>query len=185
MAISISKTSFAMTNLGLVKRWHFLLFWFSILSLNVIMGIDAIFQSTQCALLERTSDAQVEGHCWNSYSLYITPCLRAVSLELFIFLFISPALVSSPPSLVRIDGLCLGYRSLAFPRACADEDTREGRSRDFYEPRRIVSQFLELPDLGSFSPLACNSGITATACIKTAYLPDLGRWTDLTRKMDP
>jgi len=48
-----------------------------------------------------------------------------------------------------------------------------------------MSQFLELPDLGSFSPLAYDSDITATACIKTAYLPDLGRWTDLTCKMDP
>jgi len=115
----------------------------------------------------------------------LLPCLRAVRLKLSIFLSISPALVSSPPSLICIDGLCLGHCSLAFPWACADEYTRGGRSRDFYEPQRIVSHFLGLSDLGSYSTLACNLSITATGCIKTAYLPVLGRWTDLICKMDP
>lgn len=66
-AISISKTSFAMTLLSLVvKKWQIWALWFSIISLNVIMGIDAVMQFTQCTPVDRTWDLSVEGTCWDS-----------------------------------------------------------------------------------------------------------------------
>ena len=66
-AISLSKTSFAMTLLSLVvKRSHVWLLWASIISLNVIMGVDAIFQFTQCTPVERTWDLDVPGSCWDT-----------------------------------------------------------------------------------------------------------------------
>ena len=68
MAISLSKTSFAMTLLGLAtKKWQFWLLWFSIISVNVIMGLDAIFQFTQCTPVEKTWDTELSGVCWDSY----------------------------------------------------------------------------------------------------------------------
>jgi len=66
-AISLSKTSFAMTLMALVvKKSHIWLLWACIISLNVIMGLDAIFQFTQCTPVERTWDLQVEGTCWDT-----------------------------------------------------------------------------------------------------------------------
>jgi hypothetical protein len=66
-AIAVSKTSFAMTLLALVvKRWHVWLLWFSIISLNVIMGVDALMQFTQCTPVDRTWDLSVPGSCWDT-----------------------------------------------------------------------------------------------------------------------
>ncbi len=69
-AISVSKTSFAMTLLSLVvKRWHVWILWFSIVSVNVIMGLDAIFQFTQCTPVQRTWDLAVPGTCWDTHTV--------------------------------------------------------------------------------------------------------------------
>ncbi len=67
-AISLSKTSFALTLLSLVvKRWHKWFLWITIISLNIIMGLDAIFQFTQCTPVEKTWDLTVKGTCWDTH----------------------------------------------------------------------------------------------------------------------
>jgi hypothetical protein len=68
LAISISKTSFAMTLLGIaVEKWHYWLLWSSIVSVNLIMALDAIFQFTQCTPIDRTWDLTVDGECWDTH----------------------------------------------------------------------------------------------------------------------
>src|SRR3569833_133528 len=69
-AISLSKTSFALTLLSLVvRRWHSWALWFSIISVNLIMGIDAIFQFTQCTPVDKTWDPELDGICCDTHIL--------------------------------------------------------------------------------------------------------------------
>ncbi len=70
LAISISKTSFALTLLGLaVRKWHFVLLWFSIISVSLVMGADAILQFTQCSPVEKVWNAKVAGTCVEPHSV--------------------------------------------------------------------------------------------------------------------
>ncbi|KAH8901087.1 hypothetical protein GQ53DRAFT_835043 [Thozetella sp. PMI_491] len=140
MAISISKTSFAMTLLGLaVKKWHFALLWFSIVSVNIIMGIDAIFQFTQCTPVQKTWDTEIPGRCWDSYIVIYYSMFAGAWSALMDFV------LAGVPWL-----LLWGVRMKTAEK---------------------VGLVIAM-SLGIFSGI--------TACIKTAYLPDLGRWTDLT-----
>jgi hypothetical protein len=61
-----SKTSFAITLLrisGGRVRWFI---WFAILSINIMMGLAALFTWIQCTPVERTWNPFIEGTCWDS-----------------------------------------------------------------------------------------------------------------------
>lgn len=67
-AISISKTSFAVTLLRLTTQdWQRYLLWYIIISLNTIMGLCCIFQYIQCTPVQQLWDASVGGTCWDPY----------------------------------------------------------------------------------------------------------------------
>jgi hypothetical protein len=76
LAIAVSKTSFALTLLGLaIEKWQYWLLWFVILSVNLIMGADSLFQWTSCTPLEKTWNSTIPGTCLDinivvSYSIF-------------------------------------------------------------------------------------------------------------------
>jgi hypothetical protein len=67
LAVSTSKTSFAVTLLRLaVRMWHKSLIWFIIITLNVIMGLCALFLFVQCSPVRKAWLLQTPGICWDS-----------------------------------------------------------------------------------------------------------------------
>ncbi|PVH68881.1 hypothetical protein DL98DRAFT_400028, partial [Cadophora sp. DSE1049] len=65
LAADLGKTSFAVTLLRLVPHtWQRITIWFIIISLNIIMGLCAIFLYTQCSPVARNWDQTVSGTCW-------------------------------------------------------------------------------------------------------------------------
>lgn len=65
LALQISKTSFAVTLLHLVTRkWQTIGLWAVIVSLNVVMGIDAIIIFASCHPIEKIWRSDVPGKCW-------------------------------------------------------------------------------------------------------------------------
>ncbi|KAF2174499.1 hypothetical protein K469DRAFT_541752, partial [Zopfia rhizophila CBS 207.26] len=68
IALSISKTSFAVTLLRLVGRtWQIYFIWFVIVSLNIAMWLDAIILFASCTPVERKWNKDVSGVCWNRF----------------------------------------------------------------------------------------------------------------------
>jgi hypothetical protein len=64
LAATWSKTSFAITLLRLMQgkiRW---LLWFIILTVNVMMGLNALFMWIRCTPVERTWNPYAPGTCW-------------------------------------------------------------------------------------------------------------------------
>lgn len=59
-----SKTSFAFTILRLTDGWINKLVWFLIISMNIFMGLSAIFNFVHCQPVEKFWDFTVEGTCW-------------------------------------------------------------------------------------------------------------------------
>lgn len=64
-AVSVSKTSFAVTLLRFaLERWHRIFLWSVIVSLNVAMGSCSILLLVQCQPTEKLWDIKREGSCW-------------------------------------------------------------------------------------------------------------------------
>ena len=66
-----SKTSFGFTILRISDGWTRRLVWFSIISVNAVMGVSAAFQWVQCWPSEKLWKPEVDGICWPS-SIVIT-----------------------------------------------------------------------------------------------------------------
>jgi len=64
-----SKTSFALTILRITDGWVKKLVWFLIISMNIFMGLTAIFNFAHCQPLAKVFDPMAEGTCWPSYVL--------------------------------------------------------------------------------------------------------------------
>jgi hypothetical protein len=64
-----SKTSFALTLLRLTDGWVKKLIWFIIISMNIAMGLSALFIWIQCTPLEKGWNPFLEGTCWPPYVL--------------------------------------------------------------------------------------------------------------------
>lgn len=66
IALSISKTSFAVTLLHIVSiPWQRHALWFVITSLNVMMWVSALSLFLQCSPIEKAWDLNVNGACWS------------------------------------------------------------------------------------------------------------------------
>lgn len=63
-AATWSKTSFALTLLRLTEGKLKWLLWFIIVSMNIFMGLSALFNWIQCTPIEATWDVTVVGECW-------------------------------------------------------------------------------------------------------------------------
>lgn len=59
-----SKTSFALTLLRLTQGWLKMVVWFIIISMNIAMGLSALFIWVQCTPIEKSWNFFAEGTCW-------------------------------------------------------------------------------------------------------------------------
>ncbi|OIW28115.1 hypothetical protein CONLIGDRAFT_655703 [Coniochaeta ligniaria NRRL 30616] len=64
-----SKTSFALTLLRLTQGWLKLVVWFIIISMNIAMGLSALFVWVQCTPIEKSWNPFIDGTCWPPYVL--------------------------------------------------------------------------------------------------------------------
>jgi hypothetical protein len=65
-----SKTSFALTMLRLTQGWMKVLVWFIIISMNIAMGLSALFIWVQCSPIEKSWNPFMDGGtCWPPYVL--------------------------------------------------------------------------------------------------------------------
>ncbi|KAK3335102.1 hypothetical protein B0T19DRAFT_6 [Cercophora scortea] len=64
-AAAWSKTSFAITLLRLTHGWHKWVVWFIIVSVNVTMGLSALFPWVSCTPVQKSWDSTVPGTCWD------------------------------------------------------------------------------------------------------------------------
>lgn len=60
-----SKTSFALTLLRLVEGRLKWLIWFIIITMNIAMGLSALFNWIQCTPVESTWNVGMERTCWD------------------------------------------------------------------------------------------------------------------------
>ena len=67
-----SKTSFALTLLRLMKGRMRIVLWIIIVSMNILMDLNAIFLWVRCWPSAKTWSPQMEGSCWapNVYPTY-------------------------------------------------------------------------------------------------------------------
>jgi len=78
VGLGISKTSFAITLLGLVqRRWEKIFIWFVIISVNVALLLCAISLFAYCSPVEKNWDRSIPGVCWDqriqmSYATFAT-----------------------------------------------------------------------------------------------------------------
>lgn len=63
-AAILSKTSFALTLLRISNGWMKILIWFIIVSINVSMGLSALFGWIQCSPVAKVWDITLPGTCW-------------------------------------------------------------------------------------------------------------------------
>ncbi|KAB5585551.1 hypothetical protein GE09DRAFT_29757 [Coniochaeta sp. 2T2.1] len=66
-AAAWSKTSFAITLLRFTQGWKRRFVWFCIITVNLFLGLSALFTYVQCTPVKRLWDSSVPGHCWNSH----------------------------------------------------------------------------------------------------------------------
>jgi hypothetical protein len=65
IALAFSKSSFAVTLLRLtIDRWQRIVLWFIILSLNISLGLCALFLFVQCTPVEKAYILSTPGSCW-------------------------------------------------------------------------------------------------------------------------
>ncbi|PKS04861.1 hypothetical protein jhhlp_008225 [Lomentospora prolificans] len=62
---SWSKTSFALTLLSVSDGWMSYFLWFAILSINILLGLGALFFWVSCTPLDKAWHPLVEGTCWD------------------------------------------------------------------------------------------------------------------------
>ena len=60
-----SKTSFALTLLRLTEGWVKWAIWFIIVSMNVFMGLSAMFNWIQCTPIDKMWYPDKDGACWD------------------------------------------------------------------------------------------------------------------------
>lgn len=150
LAVTVSKTSFAITLLHLaIERWHNILLWGIIASVNLIMGSCAIMLVAQCRPMEKMWDFAVEGFClpvhvYFSYAVFaggtfanhIPPFFPACVPGIFT----SDYLRNTSPvhSLVCHDGYCPRHLPLGCHLAHEDANGQEDWRQRCNEPRGFV-----------------------------------------------
>lgn len=67
VAAAWSKSSFAITLLRFTQGWKRGFVWFVLVTVNLFLGLSALFTFIQCTPIPRLWDSSVDGHCWNSH----------------------------------------------------------------------------------------------------------------------
>jgi len=65
LAATWSKTSFALTLIRLMKGRYRIFLWFIIVTINVLMGLNAVFMWVRCTPVEKTWNPFAPGTCWD------------------------------------------------------------------------------------------------------------------------
>ncbi|KAI8635546.1 hypothetical protein F5Y19DRAFT_408276 [Xylariaceae sp. FL1651] len=68
-AAALSKTSFALTLLRISNGWVRFAIWFIIITINVVLGLSAVFNWVQCTPVEKNFDIFIPGTCWRRETL--------------------------------------------------------------------------------------------------------------------
>ncbi|KAK3328721.1 hypothetical protein B0H66DRAFT_578817 [Apodospora peruviana] len=82
-----SKTSFAFTLLRLTDGWIKVFIWFIIVSMNIAMGLSALFPWVTCTPVQMAWDLTVTGTCWNpsvlvNYNIFSAAYSAAMDITL-------------------------------------------------------------------------------------------------------
>jgi hypothetical protein len=64
LAAVLSKTSFALTLLRVLRGWMKVLLWFIIATINIAMGLSALFGWVQCSPVAKVWQIDLPGTCW-------------------------------------------------------------------------------------------------------------------------
>jgi len=67
IAAAWSKTSFAVLLLRFTEGWMRKLVWFVIITVNLFLGLSALFTYVQCSPIKKVWDSTVDGKCWNPH----------------------------------------------------------------------------------------------------------------------
>jgi rhodopsin domain-containing protein len=67
IAAAWSKTSFAVLLLRFTEGWKRKFVWFVIITVNLFLGLSALFTYVQCSPIKRLWDGTVEGKCWDQH----------------------------------------------------------------------------------------------------------------------
>ncbi len=81
-----SKTSFAVTLLRFTTGWMRAGVWFILVSMNIALGLSALFNWVQCTPVQRVWDPTIEGTCWPQnglihYNIFSGGTLQALPLS--------------------------------------------------------------------------------------------------------
>ena len=63
-SIAWSKTGFAITLLRLTDGWTKKFVWFLLVTINIFLGLSALFQWVKCTPIQASWDITVQGTCW-------------------------------------------------------------------------------------------------------------------------
>lgn len=69
VAIAWTKTAFAITLLRLTDGWTRRFIWFVIISMNIALGLSALFGWVQCTPIKKTWHLEMPGKCWGEWVL--------------------------------------------------------------------------------------------------------------------
>lgn len=140
-----SKTSFALSMLRLTQGWLKALVWFIIVSMNIAMGLSALFVWVQCTPIEKSWNPFVDGMCWPPYVLVYYNIFSAGNVTAYADVFASRSmLIFFCPSLLRHHGHVPRATAVEAHLGAADEETGEDRRSVCHELRCLVCPALKL-----------------------------------------
>ena len=84
LAATWSKTSFALTLLRLMQGKLRVLLWLIIITINVLMSLNAVFMWIRCTPVEKTWNPFAPGTCWDSQIYPIYGMFAAGEFKLFL-----------------------------------------------------------------------------------------------------
>jgi len=73
LAAVLSKTSFAITLLRILNGWMKGFVWFIIISVNIAMGLSALFGWVQCSPVAKVWQIDLPGSCWPPNGMSTSP----------------------------------------------------------------------------------------------------------------
>jgi len=64
-----SKSAFAITLLRLCEGWMKYLIWFLLITMNIFLGLSAVFNFAQCVPIQKVWNPTLSGRCWPTKTL--------------------------------------------------------------------------------------------------------------------
>jgi hypothetical protein len=64
-----SKSAFAITMLRFSEGWMKYLIWFLLISMNIFLGLSAVFNFAQCVPIQKVWNPTISGRCWPTKTL--------------------------------------------------------------------------------------------------------------------